>query len=159
MPVGHELRRRRLPSAGLTACVAGAVIDDASRTPGARACNGIDDDCDTYIDNGFDVGAACANGAGACQRAGNKVCSLDGSATECNAIPGLPSPETCNGIDDNCDTIVDNAPVPTGFARVSLMRGITLTFVEWLPIPSATGYDLVRGFSSLLSSNRGNYTT
>ena len=35
---------------------------------------------------------------------------------------------------------------------------MTLTFVEWLSVPSATGYDLMRGLSSLLSSSRGNYT-
>ncbi|XCN74513.1 MAG: MopE-related protein [Candidatus Electrothrix aestuarii] len=44
---------------------------------------------------------------GVCQRSGVKVCSADGSGTECNAIPGSPSPELCNGQDDDCDGVVD----------------------------------------------------
>src|SRR6185503_12129654 len=42
----------------------------AAGTPApAELCgNGIDDDCDGPVDEGFDVGAACAAGVGACAR-------------------------------------------------------------------------------------------
>jgi hypothetical protein len=89
-------------------CVGGAP---QTCTPGpavAELCNGMDDDCDGVNDNGFDVGASCTVGKGACKRTGVKVCSPDGTGTVCNATPGTPTAELCNGIDDDCDGTVDN---------------------------------------------------
>jgi len=70
-------------------------------------CNGVDDDCDGTVDDGFDVGIACLVGVGACQRAGYKVCSIDGLGTICNVQAGNPSTEICNGVDDDCDGSID----------------------------------------------------
>ncbi|MBI4160962.1 MAG: putative metal-binding motif-containing protein, partial [Acidobacteria bacterium] len=76
--------------------------------PGAtEACNGTDDNCDTLTDEGFDVGAACTAGTGQCQAAGTKVCLADGTGTVCNAVPGTPTPEVCDGADNDCDTLTD----------------------------------------------------
>ncbi|MGH7965441.1 MAG: MopE-related protein [Candidatus Binatia bacterium] len=70
---------------------------------GAEVCNGIDDDADGSIDEGFDVGAACTAGVGACTQSGAKVCTTDGGGTMCNATPGTPTTEICgNGIDEDC---------------------------------------------------------
>ena len=72
-----------------------------------EACNGVDDDCDTVCDDGFTCCAglmqACltvcgSTGTGACTDA----CELPGP-DDC-AIPA----ETCNGVDDDCDTVCDN---------------------------------------------------
>jgi MYXO-CTERM domain-containing protein len=72
-------------------------------------CNGLDEDCDGTADNGFDVGAACDNGLkGACKASGFKVCTTDGTGTVCDAPVVPPGVEVCNGIDDDCDGIVDN---------------------------------------------------
>ena len=82
--------------------------DDPAIFPGApEACNGLDDNCDLSVDEGYALGGACAAGIGACERSGVTACSADGSTTECGAIPGDPEAETCNFVDDNCDGSID----------------------------------------------------
>src|SRR5262249_18266695 len=71
--------------------------------PGAfDSCNGVDDDCDGGVDEGLAVPATC--GVGPCQR--TVIACVNGTVQAC--VPGIPSPEVCNGIDDNCDGLVDN---------------------------------------------------
>jgi len=75
--------------------------------PPAETCNGRDDDCDTTTDNGF----ACSPGAPVactttCGSAGTGACTAActiPAGTDC-----APPAETCNGRDDDCDTVVDN---------------------------------------------------
>jgi hypothetical protein len=74
--------------------------------PPAETCNGLDDDCDTVVDNGF----ACIRGATvSCAT----TCGTTGSGT-CTGTCAIPSGaactppmETCNGLDDDCDTATD----------------------------------------------------
>ncbi len=70
-------------------------------------CNGADDDCDGAVDEGFGVGEACVAGRGACGAQGRQVCADGGEAVECDAAPGAPADERCNGIDDDCDGTPD----------------------------------------------------
>jgi hypothetical protein len=82
--------------------------DDPTIFPGAdETCNGLDDDCNLLIDDGFPIGDTCVVGIGACERSGALVCTTDGLATECDVVPGQPEPEVCNFIDDNCDGSID----------------------------------------------------
>ncbi len=53
------------------------------------------------------TGAFCSLGVGGCARAGTIVCSGPGT-TICNAVAGAPAPEICNGIDDDCNGIIDD---------------------------------------------------
>jgi len=86
------------------------------------ACDGRDEDCDGETDGPYDVGVPCSTGVGACLRHGVKVCTADGTGTECGVEPGDPRPETCNGEDDDCDELTDNgAFVPGVPCHVSVL--------------------------------------
>jgi len=51
-------------------------------------------------------GEACSVGVGACQVTSTNVCDANGNAM-CDALPGEPTDETCDGVDNNCDGMVD----------------------------------------------------
>jgi hypothetical protein len=74
----------------------------------AETCNNLDDDCDGRIDNGVTracyMGPAGTAGRGIC-RQGTETCA----AGRFGACMGqvLPRAESCNGLDDDCDGVVD----------------------------------------------------
>jgi uncharacterized delta-60 repeat protein len=74
-------------------------------------CDGKDNDCDGQIDEGFNVGQSCTVGVGECARTGQFVCKADGSGTHCNATPGTPTTEICDGRDNDCDGQIDEGIV------------------------------------------------
>jgi hypothetical protein len=77
---------------------------DSSMNPGrTEICDGKDNNCNGQIDEGFNVGQSCTVGLGECARTGQYVCKADGTGTECNATPGTPTPEVCDGLDNDCD--------------------------------------------------------
>lgn len=82
-----------------------------SATPGppqTEVCNGIDDNCNGQIDENWPTkGTPCNAGTGSCQRTGQWVCKPDTTGLQCSVSSGNPQPETCNGIDDDCDGQVD----------------------------------------------------
>ena len=90
---------------------------DPAIHPGANeVCDGVDNNCDKQIDNGFTylatadgkrVGDECIVGVGACERSGKYLCNKDGSSLICSSRAGNPGPEICNDVDDDCDGQVD----------------------------------------------------
>ena len=92
-------------SLGTGTCSLDCTIPGPSEcAPPAEICNGADDDCDTLCDNGL----ACCSGltefcTTACSSAGIRTCTSTCSWSTCS-----PPPETCNGADDDCDTLCDN---------------------------------------------------
>jgi len=121
---------------GAAACIGGALACPLTPgTPGVEVCNGIDDNCDGQVDEASAslcavsgqscnaghcecpagqvacggqcqvVGGACSVGVGACNRPGVMACI--GSSVSCDATPGTPSAEVCDGVDNNCDGQTD----------------------------------------------------
>ena len=72
-----------------------------------EVCDNQDNNCDGVIDEGFPLNQACAAGVGECETEGVTVCSTDGAATECDAVPSPPKDEACDGLDNDCDGEAD----------------------------------------------------
>ncbi|MBN2804249.1 MAG: putative metal-binding motif-containing protein, partial [Deltaproteobacteria bacterium] len=70
-------------------------------------CDGKDNDCDTSIDESFNVGVAC-DGADSdkCEH-GTLTCSADKLSSECVNEIVEDIAESCNGKDDDCDGSID----------------------------------------------------
>ena len=119
---------------GAYACMTGSLVCGGMVTPTLELCNGIDDDCDGVVDNGIDTDTDPRN-CGGCGHvcdfphafAGcvDGVCVLDekhhigactvgwvdqnGNPADGCEYPCVPSgPEMCDGIDNDCNGLVDN---------------------------------------------------
>jgi hypothetical protein len=77
----------------------------------------------------------------------------DGSAA---VYPGAP--ESCNGVDDDCDGRADDAAAPAGFVALTVTAGPGGAELSWETVPGATGYDAVRGLASVLAATQGSFT-
>ena len=73
--------------------------------PEPEQCDGIDNDCNGLVDDGFDKDG---DGYLTCGDAKNIDCNDDPARGGKDVHPGVP--ELCNGYDDNCDGRTDEAP-------------------------------------------------
>jgi hypothetical protein len=97
---------------GAVSCVGGVVQDTCAPgdpvAPTDATCNALDDDCDGQSDEEFAAGPTSC-GLGACASTG--VSSCVGGVAGDSCVPGpplAPSDTTCDGVDDNCDGLVDD---------------------------------------------------
>jgi hypothetical protein len=91
---------------GTQTCAGGAwgtCVGEIAAT--AELCNTVDDDCDGMIDEPFTLGGACDGGDADLCTEGAIVCSASGGTT-CSDVSG-DSVETCNAMDDDCDSATD----------------------------------------------------
>ncbi|HUS31328.1 MAG TPA: MopE-related protein, partial [Kofleriaceae bacterium] len=141
---------------GVVRCNTAGNGVECSVTAGAsqnEACNGLDDDCDTQTDENFKstfvtppanpLGATCSVGVGACARTGNFVCAANGNGTACSVTPGTPSAsETCNGLDDNCNSQVDEGFKNQGtgqYDQNTACGSCSVDCTQLYALPNATG--------------------
>ena len=76
----------------------------APQSPDDTTCNGVDENCDGRIDEGWQSGSSC--GVGVCER--QEVCDPAQGGAIC--APGAPLTDndaTCDGLDDNCNGLID----------------------------------------------------
>src|SRR5262249_15165848 len=71
-------------------------------------CDGLDNDCNGVTDEAYQIGKSCIYGTGPC--AGTGVLQCNSAKTAHVRVGSIKQPgvETCNGLDDDCDGVVDN---------------------------------------------------
>ncbi len=88
---------------------------------------------------------------------------FSGCAGDCNdsiATTHPGAPETCDGLDNDCDgSIDDGIGAPAGRPLVVLARTPTAAQISWPAVASSSGYDVVRGSLDVLASSAGDFST
>ena len=107
-------------TAGRGICTSTCDIPTGPACPSATAetCNGIDDDCDDLIDEGY----ACRAGSSescttSCGSTGSRTCGAACSWGACS-----PPAETCNGVNDDCDALIDEGCTPAAPSGVTITQ-------------------------------------
>jgi hypothetical protein len=91
-------------SEGLQTCSRGSWDACVPLTePSNELCDDVDNDCDGDVDEGFDLSEPC--GIGGCPQ--SRICSEDGLSSECVDDSRLFAPERCDGVDNDCDGLLD----------------------------------------------------
>jgi hypothetical protein len=101
---------------------------NAAVHPGAtEACNGIDDDCDGYVDEGLttttyyrDLDGDGYGNATVSQQACSAPSGYVANSSDCNDSNAAVHPgaaEVCNGIDDDCDGSIDEGAIGSTWYR------------------------------------------
>jgi MYXO-CTERM domain-containing protein len=124
--------------------VAGSVIDSCEAgapAPTDADCDGLDDDCDGFVDEDFAPDPCVTGGSGVCAagstscQAGTTLCVQETTAAADDAV--------CNGLDDDCDGSVDEdyaseacvtgdpGICSAGAARCE--NGSAVCVAEWMP--------------------------
>ena len=99
---------------GAKVCQGGVIVCQGNVDPKFESCNGLDDDCDGTADNNLtDTGASCG-------ASGTSPCKLGTIQCDAGTLKCLgkidPSTETCNGLDDDCDGVIDNNTPGSGLS-------------------------------------------
>ncbi len=128
--------------------------------------DGIDQDCDgvdiCYVDGDgdtFGTSSTVANADADCADPGESLVDTDCNDADAAVNPGAT--EVCNGIDDDCDTSIDEG-VPAPAERISTVqvtKAGTDAEITWTAVLDAQVYDVVRGFMSVLFSSGGDFTS
>jgi hypothetical protein len=94
-------------STGQLICENGSLHDTCkagSPTGNDDNCNGIDENCSGTADENY-TPTLTTCGIGACASTGHLICSGGSLVDTC--ATGQPQPESCDGIDNNCNGVID----------------------------------------------------
>jgi hypothetical protein len=107
---------------GKTSCQSGSASCVQQVQASAEVCDGKDNNCNGTVDEGNPGGGSSCTAMGAVGECRKGTYACMGGGIVC--VAGSPQAETCDGLDNNCDGVVDNGNPGGGAACSSGLSGI-----------------------------------
>jgi hypothetical protein len=101
--------------------------------------------------NGTDAVLSCVQPLGYVTAAGD--------CDDASAAANPSASEACDGLDNDCDAVVDDVARPGAVAGIAAGRAGVFVTISWDAVPGAQTYDVVRGPPGLLRGTGGDFTS